>query len=79
MNDPKSKRRMFKGEVATLKVHPMIKAAIRDAVAKALLAKPVKIHYSFNFQEPGYEMDGEIWMLSAAIEHILGEYSWWKE
>jgi hypothetical protein len=62
----------------TLTIHPLIKAAIRDAVEKALKAKPVQIHLQGTRQE-GYEIDGDIWNLYAGIEHILGEYSWWKE
>ena len=61
-----------------LSVHPLIRDAIRKAVIKALKAKPVKV----NAEEAKwdfYEIDGEIWSENDAIEHILNQYSWWKE
>jgi len=62
---------------STLTIHPLIKGVIRDAIIKALKAKPVKINTEGAKWE-GYQMDNEIWMQDEAIEHILGEYSWWK-
>lgn len=71
----------MKNNSANLEVHAFIKGAIREAMKKALKAKPIKIHHypqniidECNF----FEIDGEIYDCPAAIEKILGEYSWWR-
>ena len=61
----------------SITLNPLVKEAIRDAVNKALKAKPILVNSAGGKWE-GYEMDGEIWMSIGAAEHILSEYSWWK-
>ena len=59
-------------------IHPLIKGAIRDALIKALKAKPVKVNAE-GAQWQFYEMDGEVWNEEASIDHIMRDYSWWRE
>ena len=49
--------------------------AIKDALKKALMAKPVDIHSEDRIFK-GFEIDGEIWTEDSAIEKILSNYSW---
>lgn len=70
-----------KEKSCSLTVHPLIKSAIYDAMIKALRAKQVKIHIhtGVDTSTEFYNIDGEIYSESTAIEKILGEYSWWNE
>jgi hypothetical protein len=64
-----------------MKLSPIIKDAIRQAVRKALQAKPVACHTKYDESTPYqvFMMDDEAYSEDAAVEHILGEYSWWAE
>lgn len=57
----------------------LVKGAIRDALVKALKANPVRIHASsLDGAVFGFEIDEEIYLEDAAVNKILGDYSWWK-
>ena len=61
-------------------INGLIKGAIRDAVVKALQAKPVNVYFDVEKTlEHFYEINGQIYSESAAINKILSQYSWWKE
>ena len=70
----------MKKQTPSLEIHPLIKGAIRDAMIKALKAKPVMVHVVGGTQPfKGFvEMDGEIYSEDAVIEKIIGCHSWWK-
>ena len=63
----------------SLNIHALVRQAIKDAVVKALKAKPTTVHAEPDGVYHCYEMDGEVWTEEAAVEHILGEYSWWND
>ena len=57
------------------------KGAIEDAVREGLRAEPVALHLSGNSGDvvTAFAMIGGIYTEQAAIEHILGKYSWRKK
>ena len=57
------------------------KGTIEDAVREALCAKPIALQLSGNNGDrvTAYAINGVIYTELAAIEHILGKYSWWKK
>jgi len=60
--------------------YSLIKSAIRKSMCKALASKPVIVHAGKEkFDNGFFEIDGEIYDEIAAIEKILGDYSWYKE
>jgi hypothetical protein len=61
------------------KINEMVKGAIRDALVKALEAKPVKVHVANGQDHELYMIDGEIYSHDMAVGKILGEYSWWND
>jgi len=63
-----------------IKLDHMIQGAISDCVKKALTAKQVQLH--FLGDEKSYDcfqIGNDVFPADAAVEHILGEYSWWTK
>jgi hypothetical protein len=72
------KEHPFVKEATKLTIHPLIKEAIYEAIKKALRAEPTVLHtdgQTFSC----FQIGKEIYDAPAAVEEIMGEYSWWKE
>ena len=56
--------------------NPYFMGGIRDAIVKALSAKPINIHAG-DVTETGYLIDCVVYTRESAVQKILGDYSWW--
>ncbi len=65
-------------KAVSLEISVLVKAAIRDAVKKALKAEPKQLNLGSS-KDTVFEMDRQLWTLESAIEYILGEYSWMRD
>lgn len=63
----------------SIKISPMIRSAIKDAVSQALRAKTLKLMSNGQGFEIYVLDDGNAYTAETALEKILGEYSWYKD
>jgi len=73
------KRKKEKAKVEPTLAMALQQEAIKDAVLKGLKATPVYLNGFYDYKVIAFMMDGEVFLEHAAVDHILGKYSWYKK
>lgn len=75
----KKKKLSKKKAKMAIAIHPMVRSSFRDAILQALRANNLEVKMIDGASITVHVINGIAYTDEAAVEKIMGQYSWWNE